>query len=92
MTVESFKAWKARFDKEMAQKKAREEDERLKSLTPKEREEYKKLASRLSGLHQIATYVYILVYLDLCLFRETTVRKKSQLGRRISCRRGICIC
>ncbi|PAV23711.1 RWD-domain-containing [Pyrrhoderma noxium] len=49
VTVESFKAWKARFDKEMAQKKAREEDERLKSLTPKEREEYKKLASRFSG-------------------------------------------
>lgn len=49
VTVESFKAWKAKFDKEMAQKKIKEEEERLKALTPKEREEYKKLASRLSG-------------------------------------------
>lgn len=47
--MESFKGWKARFDKEMAQKKLAEEEEKLKALTPKEREEYKRFATRLTG-------------------------------------------
>lgn len=51
MTVESFRAWKAQFDKEMAERKALEEQERLKELTPKEREEYKKAQTRLTGAH-----------------------------------------
>lgn len=50
MTPESFLAWKARFDKEMAIKKLKEQEDKLKSLSPKEREEYKKFASRLSGM------------------------------------------
>lgn len=49
MTPESFAAWKARFEKEMATKKAREEEEKMKGMTPKEREEYKKVATRLTG-------------------------------------------
>ncbi|KAH8099491.1 RWD-domain-containing protein [Cristinia sonorae] len=49
VTLESFKAWKAKFDKEMARRREREEDEKLKGLTPKERDEVKKLATRLSG-------------------------------------------
>ncbi|KAH8117414.1 RWD-domain-containing protein [Phellopilus nigrolimitatus] len=49
VTIESFKMWKDKFDKEMARKKAREEEERLKGLSPKERDEYKKLQFRLSG-------------------------------------------
>ncbi|KAI0781037.1 RWD-domain-containing protein, partial [Trametes elegans] len=49
VTVESFTAWKVKFDKEMAQKRAREEEEKLKGLSPKEREEYKKMQTRLSG-------------------------------------------
>ncbi|KAG6868367.1 hypothetical protein C0993_004013 [Termitomyces sp. T159_Od127] len=49
VTIESFKAWKAAFDKEIAMKRAREEEEKMKSFTPKEREEFKRLASRLSG-------------------------------------------
>ncbi|KZT11396.1 RWD-domain-containing protein [Laetiporus sulphureus 93-53] len=49
ITVESFKAWKAEFDKELAIKKAREEEEKLKGMAPKEREEYKRLATRLTG-------------------------------------------
>lgn len=49
VTIESFKAWKAMFDKEMAIKKAREEEEKLKALSPKEREEYKKSATRPTG-------------------------------------------
>ncbi|RXW24116.1 hypothetical protein EST38_g1712 [Candolleomyces aberdarensis] len=49
VTLESFRAWKAKFDKEMGSKKAQEEDEKLKGLTAKEREEYKKAQQRLSG-------------------------------------------
>ncbi|KAI0082682.1 RWD-domain-containing protein [Panus rudis PR-1116 ss-1] len=49
VTPETFKAWKVKFDKEMAEKRAKEEEEKLKAMSPKEREEYKKLATRLSG-------------------------------------------
>jgi hypothetical protein len=49
VTMESFPAWKAKFDKELVLKKLREEDEKLKSLTPKEREEWKRATTRLTG-------------------------------------------
>ncbi|KAI0670478.1 ubiquitin-conjugating enzyme/RWD-like protein [Trametes maxima] len=49
VTVESFKAWKIKFDKEMATKRAHEEEEKLKGLSLKEREEYRKTHTRLSG-------------------------------------------
>ncbi|THH05248.1 hypothetical protein EW145_g4944 [Phellinidium pouzarii] len=49
VTIQSFKEWKARFDREIARKKTQEEDERLKGMSPKEREEYKKVHTRLSG-------------------------------------------
>ncbi|GLB34978.1 putative RWD [Lyophyllum shimeji] len=51
VTVESFKAWKAAFDREIALKKAQEEEEKLKGMTPKEREEWKRVGSRLTGRH-----------------------------------------
>ena len=47
--MESFKAWKEKFDKELAIKKAQEDEEHLKNMTPKEREEWKKSGTRLSG-------------------------------------------
>jgi hypothetical protein len=49
VTVESFQVWKSKFDKELASKKFREEGERMKSLTPKEKEEWKRAGSRLTG-------------------------------------------
>ncbi|KAH9854130.1 RWD-domain-containing protein [Lenzites betulinus] len=49
VTLESFHAWKVKFDKEMAVKRAREEEEKLKGLSAKEREEFKKSQTRLSG-------------------------------------------
>ncbi|KAK1232232.1 hypothetical protein PQX77_004606 [Marasmius sp. AFHP31] len=49
VTVESFKAWKLTFDAEQAELKAREEEEKMKGLSPKEREEWKRVAARLSG-------------------------------------------
>lgn len=49
VTPESFKVWKTNFDKELALKKAQEDDDKLRGLTPKEREEWKKLGTRLTG-------------------------------------------
>jgi hypothetical protein len=49
VTVESFKAWKEKFDKELAIKKLQEDEEHHKNMTPKEREEWKKSITRLSG-------------------------------------------
>ncbi|KAG6832397.1 hypothetical protein H0H92_002665 [Tricholoma furcatifolium] len=49
VTVESFKAWKAAFDKEIAMKRAREDEEKMKGFTPKEREEFRRVTTRLSG-------------------------------------------
>ncbi|KAF8559556.1 RWD-domain-containing protein [Imleria badia] len=49
VTIESFKAWKAKFDKEASERKSRDEEEKLRGLTPKEREEIKKIGTRLTG-------------------------------------------
>ena len=49
VTLETFTGWKSRFDAEMAMKRAQEEEERLKALSPKERDEYKKIGTRLTG-------------------------------------------
>ncbi|KAI5124547.1 hypothetical protein M0805_003069 [Coniferiporia weirii] len=49
VTRESFTAWKVKFDKETSRKRIQEEEERLKGMSPKEREEHKKLQTRLSG-------------------------------------------
>jgi hypothetical protein len=49
VTLESFLTWKSNFDKEIALNKSREEEEKMKSLTPKEKEEWKRAATRLTG-------------------------------------------
>jgi len=49
VTLDSFGEWKTMFDQEVAAHKAREEEGRLKGLTPKERDEWKKVGTRLSG-------------------------------------------
>ncbi|KAN0077308.1 Ubiquitin-conjugating enzyme/RWD-like protein [Tylopilus felleus] len=49
VTIVSFKAWKAKFDKEMSQNKIRDEEEKSRGLTPREREEIKKIATRFTG-------------------------------------------
>jgi len=55
VTIETFKAWKINFDKELALKKAQEEEDKLRGLTLKEREEWKKLGTRLTGEHSVLT-------------------------------------
>ncbi|KAL4067605.1 ubiquitin-conjugating enzyme/RWD-like protein [Scleroderma yunnanense] len=49
VTVDSFKVWKVKFDKEILAKKAGDEEEKLRAMTPKEKEEYKKIGTRLTG-------------------------------------------
>jgi hypothetical protein len=49
VTVESFNEWKARFDMEVSLRRMREEEGKLKALTAKEREEYKRIGARLTG-------------------------------------------
>jgi len=49
VTQESFLAWKTKFDKEMAARKLAEQEERYRNLPPKEREEQRKMITRLTG-------------------------------------------
>ena len=49
MTLERFLVWKTKFDKEMNTRKAREEDDRIKGLNPKEKEEWKRQGQRPTG-------------------------------------------
>lgn len=49
MTIQSFNEWKIKFDRELLLRKQRAEEDKLKALTAKEREEYKRMAVRLTG-------------------------------------------
>jgi len=49
VTLERFTAWKTKFDRESAIIKTREEEEKLKGLSAKEKEEWKRQIQRLSG-------------------------------------------
>ncbi|QRV72834.1 hypothetical protein RhiJN_15722 [Ceratobasidium sp. AG-Ba] len=49
VTVDSFKAWKIKFTAEMKGLQEREEEEKLKTLTPKERDEWKKSRTKPTG-------------------------------------------
>ncbi|CAG8683351.1 16545_t:CDS:2, partial [Acaulospora colombiana] len=48
-TSESFLKWRASFNAEQAEKKRKEDDEKMKGWTPKEREEAKRVGLRLTG-------------------------------------------
>ncbi|PLW05784.1 hypothetical protein PCANC_08589 [Puccinia coronata f. sp. avenae] len=49
ITKETFAIWRAKFHEQNQLKKAKEEEERYKCLTPKEREERKKSGNKLTG-------------------------------------------
>ncbi|GAA5823903.1 hypothetical protein JCM3770_000334 [Rhodotorula araucariae] len=49
VTKESFAVWSARFEAEYAEALKREEEERLKAMPPREREEAKRWLAKLSG-------------------------------------------
>lgn len=49
VTKESFLAWKTKFDKEMTLRRVAGQEERLKALPSKEREETRKISGRPTG-------------------------------------------
>ncbi|KAF7338316.1 RWD-domain-containing protein [Mycena venus] len=49
VTQESFRAWKIKFDQEQAAAKKARDDEKLRGLTAKEKEETRRMGGRLSG-------------------------------------------
>jgi type II secretory ATPase GspE/PulE/Tfp pilus assembly ATPase PilB-like protein len=49
LTPETFQSWRKQFTAELKQKRDKEEDERIKALPPKEREDVRKRRERLSG-------------------------------------------
>ncbi|GAA5971721.1 hypothetical protein JCM11641_000699 [Rhodosporidiobolus odoratus] len=52
VTKESFAVWSKKFEAELASQKQREEEDRIKALPPKEREEAKRWYNKLSGRQQ----------------------------------------
>ncbi|GAA6024448.1 hypothetical protein JCM10207_005768 [Rhodosporidiobolus poonsookiae] len=52
VTRESFAAWSAKFEKELAASKKREDEERIRGLPPKERDEARRWAGKLTGRQQ----------------------------------------
>lgn len=49
VTVESFKNWRNKFMAEIKAQQEREDEEKLKLLSPKERDEWRKTKTKLSG-------------------------------------------
>ncbi|KAJ7172500.1 RWD-domain-containing protein [Mycena filopes] len=49
VTPESFRAWKIKFEQELTAARKAREDEKVRNLTAKEREEAKRIVGRLSG-------------------------------------------
>ncbi|KAK4683937.1 hypothetical protein P7C73_g6272, partial [Tremellales sp. Uapishka_1] len=49
ITTELFTSWRLNYMKELKSKRDKEEEERIKSLPPKEREEWRRRRERLSG-------------------------------------------
>ena len=49
MTVESFQDWKVKFNKEKQLEKRRQEEERIRDMSNKDKEEFKKIQTRLTG-------------------------------------------
>lgn len=58
MTVESFGAWKKKFEQELETAKLKAYQEHIKSLPPKEREEIKKVAAKASGPSRFSCVVF----------------------------------
>ncbi|KAH9981311.1 RWD-domain-containing protein [Lactifluus volemus] len=72
VTKKSFNEWKMKFDREMSLRRLRGEEEKLKAMTTKEREEYKKIGTRLTG-RQLFERDKNLATSDASLLEEGTV-------------------
>ncbi|KAI0006013.1 RWD-domain-containing protein [Russula compacta] len=83
VTIESFRGWKIKFDREASLRKMREEEEKLKAMTAKEREEHKRIAVRLTG-RQLFERDKNLATSDASLLEEGTVSVDISQYERIS--------
>ncbi|KAI0256676.1 RWD-domain-containing protein [Lactifluus subvellereus] len=72
VTIKSFNEWKIKFDRETSLRRTREEEEKLKAMTAKEREEYKRMGARLTG-RQLFERDKNLATSDASLLEEGTV-------------------
>jgi hypothetical protein len=72
VTVKSFTEWKIKFDKEISLRKTRAEEEKLRTMSAKEKEEFKKAATRLTG-RQLFERDNNLATSDTSLLEEGTV-------------------
>lgn len=72
VTVKSFTEWKIKFDKEISLRKTRAEEEKLRTMSAKEKEEFKKAATRLTG-RQLFERDKNLATSDTSLLEEGTV-------------------
>lgn len=53
MTPDAFNTWRKSFTAELQRKREKEEEDRIKAMAPKEREEYKRRRERLTGEHRV---------------------------------------
>ncbi len=70
------------FDQELARKKHQEEEEKLKGFTPKEREEWKRSQTRLSGRQTCPLtqkHTQLIVYLGRQLFERNKIVEDESL-------------
>jgi len=72
VTIESFNTWKISFDREVSLRRTREDGEKLKAMTAKEKEEFKRIAVRLTG-RQLFERDQNLATSDTSLLEEGTV-------------------
>ncbi|KZT50814.1 RWD-domain-containing protein [Calocera cornea HHB12733] len=49
VTADSFAAWKEQFNAEMRRRMEREEEDKMRGMTPKEREEFRRSKTKLTG-------------------------------------------
>jgi hypothetical protein len=77
LTPQAFQEWRIRFTNELKQKREKEEDERIRALPPKEREDVRKRRERLSG----KSPSFILTLLHLCLVESSCPVKEMWLSQ-----------
>jgi hypothetical protein len=77
VTPASFDAWKSKFLQEMKTMKEGEQDEKLKGLSSKDREEAKRVTARLTGpfIFRFKSQIH-----NTLTLRETTLREVPTIG------------
>jgi hypothetical protein len=73
LTPQAFQEWRIRFTNELKQKREKEEDERIRALPPKEREDVRKRRERLSGKSCSSSNPssFSIIYWSPCFFQAS---------------------